>query len=83
MASSQNLTEMYESLPKIAKILIQLFLGSIVGGIYRIVRYFETKNVVTLVVGLLVTFTFVGNFIAWIVDLVTEITQDRITVLAD
>ena len=83
MASSQNITEMYESLPKIAKILIQLFLGSIVGGIYRIVRYFETKNVVTLVVGLLVTFTFVGNFIAWIVDLVTEITQDRITVLAD
>jgi hypothetical protein len=77
------MTKTYESLPKIAKILIQLFLGSIVGGIYRIVKYFETKNVVTLVVGLLVTFTGIGNFIAWVVDLVTEILYDKITVLAD
>ena len=83
MAKSQKLTEVYESLPKIAKVLLQLFLGAIVGGIYRIVRFFETQNVVTLVVGLLVTFTGVGNLIAWIVDLFTEITQDRITVLAN
>ena len=83
MAKSQKLTEAYESLPKIAKVLLQLFLGAIVGGIYRIVRFFETQNVVTLVVGLLVTFTGVGNLIAWIVDLFTEITQNRITVLAD
>ena len=77
------MTKTYESLPKIAKILIQLFLGAIVGGIYRIVKYFETKNVVTLVVGLLVTFTGIGNFIAWVVDLVTEILYNKITVLAD
>jgi hypothetical protein len=77
------MTKTYESLPKIAKILIQIFLGAIVGGIYRIVKYFETKNVVTLVVGLLVTFTGIGNFIAWVVDLVTEILYDKITVLAD
>jgi hypothetical protein len=78
-----KLTETYENLPKIAKILIQIFLGAIVGGIYRIVKYFETKNIVTLVVGLLVTFTGIGNFIAWVVDLVTEILYDKITVLAD
>lgn len=83
MANSQKLTEMYESLPKLAKILIQLFLGSVVGGVYRIVRYFETQNIVTLVVGLLVTFTGIGNLIAWILDLLTEITQNRITILAD
>ena len=77
------MTKTYESLPKIAKILIQIFLGAIVGGIYRIVKYFETKNVVTLVVGLLVTFTGIGNFIAWVVDLVTEILYNKITVLAD
>lgn len=81
--ASTSLTKTYEELPKIAKILIQIFLGAIVGGIYRIVRYFETKNVVTLVVGLLVTFTGIGNFIAWVVDLVTEILHNRITVLAD
>lgn len=81
--ASATLTQTYENLPKIAKILIQIFLGAIVGGIYRIVKYFETKNVVTLVVGLLVTFTGIGNAIAWVVDLVTEILNNRITVLAD
>ena len=83
MAKSQKLTEMYEALPKIAKILIQIFLGGIVGGVYRIIRFLESGNATTLVVGLLCTFTGVGNAIAWVVDLVTEITQNRITVLAD
>lgn len=78
-----KLTETYESLPKIAKILIQIFLGAFVGGVYRIIRYTETKNIVTLVVGLLVLFTGVGNAIAWVVDLITEATANRITVLAD
>ena len=82
MASS-SLTKQYEALPKIAKILIQLFLGSIVGGVYRIVKYFETKNIITLVVGIVATFTGVGNFIFWVVDLVTEILHNKITVLAD
>ena len=77
-----KITETYESLPKIVKVLLQLFLGGVIGGIYRIVRFFETKNIITLVVGLLCTFTGVGNFIAWVVDLITEITQKRITVLA-
>ena len=78
-----KLTEMYENLPKIAKILIQIFLGGVIGGIYRIVRFTETKNVVTLVVGLLTLFTGIGNGIAWVVDLITEILHNRITVLAD
>ena len=77
-----KITETYESLPKIVKVLLQLFLGGVIGGIYRIVRFFETKNIITLVDGLLCTFTGVGNFIAWVVDLITEITQNRITVLA-
>ena len=77
------ITQKYESLPKIVKILLQLFLGGVIGGIYRIIRFTETKNVVTLVVGLLTLFTGVGNGIAWVVDLITEITQNKITVLAD
>ncbi len=83
MANKTPWTGAYEALPKIVKIIIQLFLGGIVGGIYRIVRFLETKNIVTLVVGILCTITGVGNLLAWIVDLVTEITSDRITVLAD
>lgn len=78
-----KLTETYENLPKIAKILLQIFLGGLIGGIYRIIRYTETKNIVTLVVGIVCLVTGVGNFAAWIIDLVTEITQNKITVLAD
>ena len=80
---NKPITEMYEELPKIVKILLQIFFGSFIGGVYRIIRFLETKNVVTLVVGLLTLFTGVGNFIAWVVDLITEITKNRITVFAD
>ena len=78
-----TLTAQYEALPKIAKILLQIFFGAFIGGVYRIVRYFETKNIITLVVGILVLFTGVGNFLAWLVDLITEITDNKIKVLAD
>ena len=77
------ITKMYDELPKIVKILLQIFLGYVVGGIYRIVRYFEKGNVTTLVVGLLVTITGIGNFIAWIVDLITLILNGKYTVFVD
>ena len=80
--ANNSITAAYESLPKIVKVLLQLFLGSIIGGNYRIIRFVETKNVVTLVVGLLVLFTGVGNFIAWVVDLITEIFSNKISVFA-
>lgn len=83
MASSKGLTASYEALPQIAKIILQIFFGAFIGGVYRIVRYLETKNVVTLVVGILGLVTGVGNAIVWLVDLVTEITSNRITVFAD
>ncbi|MBQ8496704.1 MAG: hypothetical protein IJ489_04515 [Clostridia bacterium] len=80
MANNTNITEMYENLPKIVKVLLQIFLGSLIGGVYRIIRFVETKNVLTLVAGIL---NFVGiGLIFWIVDLVTEITKNRITFLA-
>jgi hypothetical protein len=80
---NQPITEMYENLPKLAKILLQIFLGGIIGGVYRILRYFETKNIVTLIVGIVVLFSGVGNFIVWVIDLYTMLTKNRITVLAD
>ena len=80
---SSSITEAYESLPKLLKLLIQLIFGVIVGGIYRIIRFVEKKNIVTLVVGLLVTFTGIGNLIIWVVDFVTQLLNNRITVFAD
>ena len=83
MAKKTSLTKTYDELPLILRVLIQIIGGVVVGGIYRIVRYFETKNVVTLVVGILVTFTGVGNVISWIVDLVTLILSGKYTLFVD
>lgn len=81
--AKKGLTASYEALPKIAKLLLQFFFGWAIGGIYRIVRYTETQNIVTLVVGIVVLFTGVGNGVAWVVDFITELLNDKITVLAD
>ena len=80
--ANNSLTATYESLPKIAKVLIQLILGAIVGGVYRIIRFLETKNTTTLVVGILALIPPI-SFVFWIIDLVTEIANDKISVLAD
>lgn len=82
MAKNNQWTGAYEALPKIAKILLQIFLGAIVGGVYRIVRFVETKNTVTVVVGVLALIPPI-SFVFWVIDLVTEITQNKISVLAD
>ena len=83
MANKNSLTASYNELPLLLRIIIQVIGGVIVGGIYRIVRYFETKNIVTLVVGILCTFTGIGNLIAWVVDLVTLIMNGKYTVFVD
>ena len=83
MANKNSLTASYNSLPLLLRIIIQIIGGVVVGGIYRIVRYFESKNIVTLVVGLITTFTGFGNLIAWIVDLVTLILNGKYTVFVD
>ena len=81
MSNKSSFTAMYDELPKIVKIILQIFLGGLIAAVYRILRYVETKNVVTLVVGIL-CFFFLG-FIFWIIDLVTMITNEKISVLAD
>ena len=82
MANKQTYTGMYDSLPKIAKIIIQAILGAIVGGAYRILRYLEKKNTTTLIVGVLALIPPI-SFLFWILDLYTMITQERISILAD
>ena len=81
--ANKSLTATYEKLPKLAKLLLQFFFGWLIGGVYRIIRYTERQNIVTLVVGILGLVTGVGNAILWIVDFVTELLNNKITVLAD
>ena len=82
MASNKSFTAMFEELPKIAKVLIIVFLGWIVGGIYRVLRYTETKNTSTLVAGLLGLIPPI-DFVLWVADLVSEILNNKISFFAD
>ena len=79
--ASNSITAQFEGLPKLVKILVLLVFGVVVSGIFRILRYHETKNLTTLVVGVL-CFTGIG-FVIGIIDAVTEILNDRISVFAD
>lgn len=76
-------THYFDDLPWIAKLLLQIFVGSLLGGIYRIARYAETKNTVTLVVAILGLFTGIGNLILWVADLFTLAMYNRISLFAD
>ena len=78
--ANNSFTASYESLPKIVKILLQIVLGALISGLYRIIRFLETKNIVTLVVGILCFFGL--GVVFWVIDLVTEILGNRISVLA-
>lgn len=83
MAKSKTITGAYEALPKLVKIILQIFFGAFIGGIYRIIRFCEKGNLITLIAGILVLVTGIGNLIAWIADLYTEATADKITLFAD
>ena len=80
--ANNSMTAAYENLPKIAKILIQLIFGAFVGGIYRILHYVESKKTNSLVFGILALIPPI-SFVAWVCDLVTEITSDRITIMVE
>lgn len=83
MAKKSTLTASYDELSWIVRLLIVIIGGVIVGGIYRIVRYFESGKLSTLVVGLLATFTGIGNVIIWVVDVVTTIMHGKFTVMVE
>ncbi len=72
----------YEGLPKIAKIILQIFFGGLIGGVYRIITFINTKSVKTLVAGIL-CFVPLVTFIFWIADLISEITNNKITFCID
>ena len=78
-----KITEMFESLPLVGKILLLVFLGGFISPLYRILRYVETKNTTTLIVGIVCLVTGCGNVVLQVIDIITELTKGRITVLAD
>ncbi len=82
MANYQSVTEAYESLPKWAKIVLQIFFGYFIAIVYRVIRYLEAKNTSTLIAGLVCIIPFVA-FVVWIVDIITEVMDNKIRIFAD
>lgn len=71
----------FESLPKIVRIILFIpFWGWVFSALNRIFKYVDKKNTVTLVVGIICVLPIIG-FVMAIIDLVTTITDDKITVL--
>ena len=77
------MTKSFDKLPWIARLLIVIFFGWIVGGVYRIIKYTETKKLSTLVVGLLGLFTGIGNAVLEVVDIITTVLGSGISFFAD
>ena len=80
--ANQSYTSQYDELPFILRVIIQVFLGWLAGGIYRIVRYTETKNTTTLIVGVI---GIIPGFdiVAWVADLVTLAMNKKYTLFVD
>ena len=72
----------YDNLPWIARLIIVIVFGAIVGGIYRIVKFLENKNTKTLVFGIL-SFVPLTAPIFWIADIISVITKGKIVYLVD
>ena len=68
----------YDNLPWIARLIIVIAFGAIVGGIYRIVKFLENKNTKTLVFGILALIPPV-SFVFWVLDIVATITNGKFT----
>lgn len=81
--ANNSIIAAYDSLSKLVRVILHIFFGYIISGVYRVLKFLDTKNVVTLVVGILVLVTGIGNLIAWIVDLITLVTSNKYTVFVD
>ncbi len=76
-----SITEKFEALPKLLKVFLVLLLP--VSVLYRIAKYTETKNTVTLVVAIVSLLVLPVSIVALIIDVIFEIKDNKIGLLAD
>ncbi len=79
--ANESIIAQFEGLSKLVKVIILLFLGGLVSPVLRIIRWAENKDNTCLIVGIVALLT--GGFfgILPIIDIVTEITDNKIKVL--
>ncbi len=79
-----RVTDKIEEMPKAVKFLLFLFplTGWILSSVYRFFRFSETREIVTLVVGLMGLVTGIGIIFGW-VDALSELKYNKVTFFAD
>ena len=79
-----RITDKIEEMPKAVKFLLFLFplTGWILTSVYRFFRYSETREIVTLVVGLMGLVTGIGIIFGW-VDALSELKYNKVTFFAE
>ena len=79
-----RVTDKIEEMPKVVKFLLFLFplTGWILSSVYRFFRFSETREIVTLVVGLMGLVTSIGIIFGW-VDALSELKYNKVTFFAD
>lgn len=75
-----RVTDKIEEMPKVVKFLLFLFplTGWILSSVYRFFRFSETREIVTLVVGLMGLVTGIGIIFGW-VDALSELKYNKVT----
>ena len=76
------MTAKIESWKKWIKVVLFIFSLGIFGIIFRVMRFIENKNSVTLVVAILLILPPLGQVVA-LIDAVTELAKDKVVILAD
>lgn len=75
-----TMTGRFDRLPLWSKLLTELFFGWLMASLYRIVRFFETRNTSTFMFGMLCIALFP---FAWIIDILSVGVYGRIAFLSD
>lgn len=74
-----EIRNLLDSLPKLIKVILAVFVGFLYGGLYRLAPLTPKAIVIAIL------WVFTGGFfgIGWIIDLVCVILYDKPTVLVD
>ena len=82
--AKESITDKIESWNKAVKVLLFLFplTGWLLSSAYRIFRYGETREILTLVVGLVGLVSGIGIIFGW-ADALSEMKNGRVTFFAD
>lgn len=76
------MTAKIESWNKWLKAVLFFFTFGLFGIVFRVMRFVENKNSVTLVVAIISILPPLGQVLA-LIDVVTELAKDKVAILAD